>query len=73
MTRTEVMVMLAEGGMKDKFEDANKGFEILEGKLPEAYLVPQWFYDLVEILQEGKPKWFGKRLDPWAKDEIRGQ
>ena len=73
MTRTEVLVMLAEGGMQKQFDDVDKGFEIVEGKLPEAYLVPKWLYACVELLQEGKPKWQGKRLDPWAKDEIRGQ
>lgn len=73
MTRMEVMVMLSESGVQAKFTDADKAFEIIEGKIPEAYLVPQWFYTLIELLQEGKPRWSGKRLDPWAKDEIRGQ
>jgi len=73
MTRTEVLVMLAEGGLQEKFDEIDKGYEIVEGELPAAYLVPKWFYEFVEILQEGKPKWKGKRLDPWAKDDIRGQ
>jgi hypothetical protein len=73
MTRLEVMVMLSEGGLKAKFDDTDKGYEITEGDLPGAYLVPQWLYDALTILQEGKPKWRGKQLDPWAKDEIRGQ
>jgi hypothetical protein len=73
MTRGEVLVMLVEGGLHAKFDEINKSYEIAEGKLPEAYLVPQWLFEVLGLLQDDKPKWKGKRLDPWAKEEIRGQ
>lgn len=73
MTRMEAMVMLAEGGLKERFEDADKSFEIINGELPGAYFIPQWLWDAMQIFQEDKPKWRGKQLDPWAKDVIRGQ
>lgn len=73
MTRNEVLVAVAEGFLKDKFAEVDKGYEIIEGSLPAGYVVPQWLYDVLTILQEDKPKWHGKPVDPWAKDEIRGQ
>lgn len=72
MTRNDVLLMLAKGGLEVKFEDTDKSFELTTGNTPEAYLVPQWLYDILKIVQKDTPKWRGKRLDPWDKDEIRG-
>lgn len=71
--RTQLLVMLAEGGLKGHFEDARKSYEIVNGENPKRYCIPVYLHDILEIIQEQKPTWQGCPLDPWAKDEIRGQ
>jgi len=72
MTRNDVLLMLAKGGLEAKFEEVDKSYELTIGELPKAYVVPQWIYDVLNILQKDTPKWKGRRLDPWDKDELRG-
>ena len=55
------------------FEDARKSYEIINGEDPKRYCVPQYLYDVLSIIQEKNPTWHGNAIDPWAKDEIRGQ
>lgn len=71
--RQQLLVMLAEGGLTTVFEDARKSYEITNGENPKRYCVPQYLHDVLEIIQEQKPTWQGCPLDPWAKDEVRGQ
>jgi len=71
--RQQLLVYLSEGGLQGLFEDARKAYEITNGEDPKRYCVPQYLHDVLEIIQETKPIWYGKPLDPWAKDEIRGQ
>ena len=71
--RQQLLVMLSEGGLKDIFEDARKSYEIINGEDPKRYCVPQYLYDVLQIIQEKNPTWHGNAVDPWAKDEIRGQ
>ena len=71
--RQQLLVFLSDGGLKEVFEDARKSYDIINGEDPQRYCVPQYLHDVLEIVQEKKPTWLGKALDPWAKDEIRGQ
>lgn len=71
MTRDQAIACIHDE-LDRELKQAEVAFETRTNEHPHGYLVPAWLHRLlVELEQEPVPRWHGKRLEPWNKDEIR--
>jgi hypothetical protein len=71
--KQKIYLTLMKGDLDDSFQEAKKAYTMINGGAPARYSVPLFLYDILCLLLDTKPLWDGKPLDPWDKEDIRGQ